>query len=91
MTLVELIALNQERYNKILVMERPEDITSLAASDMTSFETYTDMNLVDNKHFTKEAKDYFLLEKDGLKDLIFMDDPYLENFQDDDKVLVIII
>ncbi|NLW52470.1 MAG: hypothetical protein GXY87_03785 [Tissierellia bacterium] len=91
MTVVELIALNQQRYDKILVLETKEKDHNPYIGNMLTQNVYSDMNLVDTKYYTNEAVDYFLLDQEGLKELVFVDQEINPDLEESDKVLVILV
>ena len=91
MTVVELIALNQQRYDKILVLETKKKDHNPYIGNMLTQNVYSDMNLVDTKYYTNEAVDYFLLDQEGLKELVFVDQEINPDLEESDKVLVILV
>lgn len=91
MTVVELIALNQQRYEKILILETKDKGHDPSIEKIEHSEVYSDMNLVDTKYYVNEALDYFLLDQEGLKELIYRTNDVDERLESSDKVLVILV
>lgn len=79
MTVGELILINKAKYTKAYLLEKNEDNT-------VKFTQIND-NTVNSEIAMKEAKDYFLLDKEGIEE-IFGKSKDLEIIEED-KVLMI--
>jgi len=91
MQVVELIAINQAKYNKILIMETKEDSNDPYIENVIDKKLYTDMNLVDRVYYNYQATDYFLLDKEGLSQVVYRNKDMDIEIDENDKILVIII
>lgn len=80
MTIIEILTTNKNKYSKSLL------ITNDIYSNAPKFKEICLENLEDDLAFV-EAKDYFLLEKEGLEEVFGKFHGF--NFQEDEKILLI--
>ena len=52
---------------------------------------FNDMNLVDRDLYDIDAKDYFLLDKEAIKAIVYRDNKLDLDIDEEDKVLVVLI
>lgn len=91
MQIIELIALNQSKYEKILILKIKDDSKDPYIKNATEVKLFNDMNLVDKEYYSFEAKDYFLLDLEGLKAVVYRDQEIDLNLESNENILVIII
>lgn len=80
MTIIEILTTNKSKYTKSLL------ITNDIHSNAPKFEEIFQDDLEDDLAFV-EAKDYFLLEKDGFEEIFGKS--YGVDIQEEDKILLI--
>ncbi|WP_297378523.1 hypothetical protein [uncultured Helcococcus sp.] len=80
MTVIEILTTNKNKYNRSLL------ITNNINSNAPSFEEVYQNNLDDDLAFV-EAKDYFLLEKEGFEEVFGKS--HGVDIQENDKILLI--
>lgn len=90
MKIVEVIALNEKKYDKILLLKKPENNSSYKIDDMQDQHIFSDMAQVDTDFFDLEVDDYFLLDNEGLSDIVFSGSKHDYDIDQEDMTLVLI-
>lgn len=90
MKVVEVIALNEKKYDKILLLKRPANSSSYKVEDMEETYIFSDMAQVNTEYFDIELDDYFLLDNEGLRDIVFSGSNHDFDIKEDDMTLVLI-
>ena len=91
MQVLEAIAINQAKYNRILLLKNKEGVNELDLRGIKLLGSYFDMGAVEKDYYLNELVDYFLLDKEGVTE-IFKDVPLnLADISDEDRVLVLVI
>lgn len=91
MQIIELLAINQQRFTKILILETKDQSKNPAIDNIKEKHIFNSMDQVSRDFYEIEANDYFLLDKEGLEHIVYTSQNLDLDIEEDDRVLVILI